>query len=702
MLIEVAENGIHLVVEKAESGVLRLLHLASTPFRPESIPAEEWVRQRYTTVEIHCSGESQNDAHGAKHTASNPGGPAGAPVYVTHRDIRNEQGRRLELVQQAGDLQITSVYQFFDGIPVLRAWTELENRGPAAIPLEYVSSFALTGLTDAGNQQDWNETGRIHLPFNSWMEEMQWREFTLPELGLSKMSSVGWSFQRIAAANTGTYCAKEKLPMGIFEDTESGQTYAWQIETHCSWAWEIAAVAGRLYLQLSGPTERENQWFKNLRPEEKFVSVPAAVAVLKGNDADAFRALNLYRRRIRRPNADNRLLPVIFNDYMNCLMADPSTEKELPLIDRAAELGAEYYVIDAGWFSDGDWSSSVGEWLPNAPKRFPDGLQKVLDYIVAKGMKPGLWLELERMNKNCRPAKEWPDECFFCRHGRRVLENNSLQPDFRHPLVRAYADEAIDRLVGQMGVRFIKMDYNMDIGPGTEINADSFGDGLQQHQQAYLDWLDKVLERHPDLIMENCSSGGMRNTYSLLSRLSLCSTTDNQDYLQNARISINCASAYCLEQAGVWVYPLASASVEEVAMNMVSALSWRPYLSGQVTALDAEKLNLLRQGVELYQNELRPLLPDAEPYWPLGLVKYRDSWGAFALKVPGKLWLSVWHFNGGPAKIEIPVATLPGKVTSARLLYPVDLPAKFALLSTGLCIALPEKSARLFEIGLRA
>lgn len=56
----------------------------------------------------------------------------------------------------------------------------------------------------------------------------------------------------------------------------------------------------------------------------------------------------------------------------------------------------------------------------------------------------------------------------------------------------------------------IKFNYNIDGGIGTEINADSFGDGLMQHQEAYLKWIDGIYDRHPNLIIENCASGGMR------------------------------------------------------------------------------------------------------------------------------------------------------------------------------------------------
>ncbi len=689
MFFSIVENGIYMDVDKWEDSLL-LLHLGHQPFSADRVP--EKAKQRFTMVEVHCSGADQNDHHGAKHTASNPGAPL---RYLSHSDSRNSYGRLIEFVQEAGDLLICSKYQFFDGIPVVRSWTELENRGSSFIPVEYVSSFALTGLMKE-NPSNWSDSARIHLPFNSWTEELQWKSFKPSELGLNRMRSFDFSMQRIAFSNSGTFAAKEILPMGVFEDKTNSSFYAWQIETHGSWNWEMAEIKNQLYLQLSGPSDQENQWFKELTPKEKFQSVPVAVTVLKGSIDDVFSVLNAYRRRIRRINQDNIDLPVIFNDYMNCLNADPTTEKLLPLIDKAASLGAEYYVIDAGWYADGAWWDSVGEWQESA-KRFPDGFIEVIDHIRAKGMKPGLWLELERMGKNCPLAKVWPDECFFVRHGHRVIEHQSLQLDFRHPTVRAHADSVVDRLIGDLGIKFIKMDYNIEAGIGTEINADSFGDGLLQHQRAYLDWLDSVFKRYPELVIENCASGGLRNTYSLLSKLSICSTTDNTNYLSNAKISINSPTAYCMEQAGVWSYPLAEASDEEVVMNMVSCLSWRPYLSGQIWGLSDAKLELMREGVRLYKNHLRKLIPSASPFWPLGLAAYNAQEGAFGLKSKDKIILSVWNFSEAERKILIPLSSEYGKV---KLLYPRGFKTEFELKGTALQVQLPALSARILEIEL--
>ena len=81
------------------------------------------------------------------------------------------------------------------------------------------------------------------------------------------------------------------------------------------------------------------------------------------------------------------------------------------------------------------------------------------------------------------------------------------------------------------------MDYNIDGGIGTEVDADSFGDGLLGHNRAYLDWLRGIKAKHPSLIIECCSSGGMRMDYAMLGEGHLQSVSDATDYLKNAGIS---------------------------------------------------------------------------------------------------------------------------------------------------------------------
>ena len=174
-----------------------------------------------------------------------------------------------------------------------------------------------------------------------------------------------------------------------------------------------------------------------------------------------------YRRALRRPHQDHRELPVIFNDYMNTLSGDPTTEKLTPLITAAARAGAEYFCIDAGWYADiGEaWWDTVGLWTPSA-SRFPAGIAEVMDHIRAEGMVPGLWLEPEVVGVRSPVAEQLPLEAFFVRDGQRVVEQGRYHLDLSHPAAVKHLDHVVDALVGDLGVRYLKAGLQHQRRPG--------------------------------------------------------------------------------------------------------------------------------------------------------------------------------------------------------------------------------------------
>ena len=464
------------------------------------------------------------------------------------------------------------------------------------------------------------------------------------------------------------------------------------------------------YVNISGPAELQSHFSKELKPGESFTSVPAAVGVASADISQAMSELTRYRRLIRRKNRDNEVLPVIFNDYMNCLFGDPTTKKELPLIDAAAEAGCEYYVIDAGWYADGGWWDGVGEWNESRT-RFPGGIREVTDYIRSKGMIPGVWLELEVMGINCDLAKSVPDDWFFIRHGKRVYDRSRYQLDFRNPQVIAHVDAVIDKVVKEYGVGYIKMDYNIEPGIGTEINADSFGDGLLQHERAYLAWLDRVFSRYPDLVIENCSSGGLRMDYAMLSRYSIQSTSDQEDYIQYSTIAANVPTGVTSEQAAVWSYPLKKETAEEyaeqgsfgapynadgsldlreeTAFNMVNAMLCRIHQSGHLCELAPERMALVKEGIAAYKS-IRGDIRRSLPFWPLGLAETAKPWICLALRTESKAYLAVWRRGTPDTGADSDFCCIPlegifrtgfscrnesreaGKVRKVSLLYPAE------------------------------
>ncbi len=597
-------------------------------------PPDMEKKSHYNIAQIHVAGGNQDDHHGGKHTLCSG---CGTLSYVCHE----WQDSTLHITLQDEQLCAVYHYQFYKDIAAVRAWVSVTAK--ADVDLEYVASLSLTGF----------ESQTVLIPHNSNCEEGHWQRYTLAEAGLSRL--IPYSTKRLVISNTGTWSTKEYLPMGALEGE---QTYLWQIEPNGSWMWEVSTVPSGLYLQLSGPTERENGWFKHLTPGETFESVAAVLTVADDFDA-ALAELTAYRRTISKKTEADRYMPVIFNDYMNCLGADPTTEKELPIIDKAASLGAEYYVMDAGWYADGHWWDSVGQWQP-CDRRFPNGIKEVFDYIRQKDMIPGLWLEIESIGIHCPILDQFDDSCFFMRHGKRVIDHSRYQLDFRSQKVRDFADSVLDRVVNEYGIRYIKMDYNIDAGPGTEVDADSFGDGLMEHSHAYLRWIDSLYERYPDLIIEHCSSGGMRADYTMMAHHAMMSATDQPNCLKMTHIAAKAAITTLPEQTAIWAYPKAEDDENRIMLNMVNALPLRMHLSGQVQDLDPAREELIKQAVALYK-QLRHHIPHSTPFYPCGIPSHEDKIFCTAYR-SDKTYLSVWRLDTAIEALEIPLCGINAKI----------------------------------------
>lgn len=692
--IEVAENGLFLVFEVTDSGDVLFLHFGAQPLDAGHIQDKQ--KAGFRLLELQLTGEDRAEYHGRTHRATYPGLRM---EYDAHSDGRNAIGRKLEIVLRDAVTGLKAIqhFQFYDGVQTVRSWTVLRNDGYSPAEVEYVSSFALTGLDKEG-VQDRDDKMKLFLAHNGWQSELQWRSYKLPELGMSHLIDRG--SKRISCSNTGSWSAAEHIPMAVLENEEEGTSLFWQIEHNGSWHWEIIEQSDLLTVLISGPTEHDNHWWLKLEPGAEFVSVPLAIGSVQGGFEEAVAKLTAYRRTIRRPNEDNQLLRIIFNDYMNCLWGAPTTAKLLPLIDAAADVGCEYFCIDAGWYAPGEWWDGVGEWLPSE-ERFPEGIKYVLDYIRGKGLIPGLWLELEVMGINSPKLADTDDSWFFMRHGKRVKDRSRYQLDYRNPSVIAHADEVIRRLVEDYGVGYIKMDYNINAGIGTETDSDSFGDGLLQHNRAYLNWLDAVFARYPDLVIENCSSGGMRMDYAMLSRHSIQSTSDQEDYVKYAAIAASSPAALTPEQSAIWSYPLREGDDEEVIFNMVNALLLRVHQSGHLAELSPRRRELVKEALDYYKT-IRGDIPGAFPFWPLGLPKQQDDWISYGLRRDDRLYVAVWRIAGEAAEVRLPLEYLAGQELSVTCAYPAEKHNsewKWNAADGVLSVTLPAvKTARLFEL----
>lgn len=559
-----------------------------------------------------------------------------------------------------------------------RSVVRVENAGEQEVLLTSVTSWVSPFGTAPGRVSSDPAGDWVLLEgFSDWLGEGRWTQHSLRDEGLlpKLREELTGHTPREAVARTanGTWSTGGHLPVAGVVSEQHRIAWLWEVVHNGPWRWEVGEHRGDCYFALSGPTDRDHQWSQPLAPGGSFTTVPAVVAV--GQDlTEAAAALTGARRSTRRPHTENSRPSIVFNDYMNTLNGDPSTKKLLPLIDAVARTGAETFCIDAGWYSNSsDWWDTVGEWTPSTT-RFPNGLGEVIAAIRTHGMVPGLWLEPEVVGVTSPTARALPEEAFLQRAGHRVEEHGRYHLDLRHPAARGHLDAVVDRLVAEFGIGYFKFDYNIDGGPGTDHDAPSVGAGLLGHNRAHLEWIDGILDRHPDLVLENCSSGGMRTDMALLSRMQLQSTSDQQDPLLYPPIAASAPLSMLPEQAASWAYPQPEMSPEESAFTLVTGLAGRFYLSGHLNRMDAAQLTLVQEAVQAARC-LRPGLVRSSPSWPLGLPSWDDRWVASSLHTPERVVVSVWDRGEGTDERVLRFPGLAGREVEVTTIFPRSLPA---------------------------
>jgi alpha-galactosidase len=290
-----------------------------------------------------------------------------------------------------------------------------------------------------------------------------------------------------------------------------------------------------------------------LAPRESFPSPAVAFTATGGDLDDGANRLHRYQREfvIPRTPTNNPLL-VQFNSWYP--FPGKMTVAEMKrCADAAAGLGAEVFVLDAGWFSSKNWSRELGDWTPN-PQEYPHGIEELAQYVRSKGMKFGIWVEIENLGVDSRMFREHPDWCLTY-NGKPLEVFERYHLNFAKPTVRAWARSVIDRFVKDYGIAWLKIDYNIDIGerfdpPGLFQRQ---GHILYDHLMNYYHWLDEVRAAYPGLVIENCSSGGTRFDLGIMAHAHTTWLSDEVRPLPSVQLGYGCTVEFIPEVCNHWM-----------------------------------------------------------------------------------------------------------------------------------------------------
>ncbi len=315
-----------------------------------------------------------------------------------------------------------------------------------------------------------------------------------------------------------------------------------------------------------------------------------------------------FHRQLRaRPHHPATPRPVVVNTW-EAVYFDHDLDRLRRLADAAAEVGAERFVLDDGWFgSRRDDRRGLGDWYVS-DEVWPEGLTPLTDHVTGLGMQFGIWVEPEMINEDSELARAHPD-WIMATGGRLPGAARSQQVlDLARPEAFAYILERLDALLAEYPVGYLKWDHNRDL---VEAGHQPTGRaGVHGQTLAVYRLMDELRRRHPDVEIESCSSGGGRVDLEILERTDRVWVSDCIDALERQQIQRWTNALIPLELMGTHVGAGLAHTTDRrhpLDFRAGTALFGHFGIEWDLTSAEPADRERLAEWVALYK-ELRPLL----------------------------------------------------------------------------------------------
>ena len=323
----------------------------------------------------------------------------------------------------------------------------------------------------------------VYTQYNGWQNENMgaWQDLvtTVSAEGISARTAVG------------------AAPFLVLWSKQSGRGYAFHLNAYSTWQMKAtkryAGSGIRSYVELELGVQNDNLRMPLASGESIELPEILYYPVLNKTDMDAYKLHRYFNRTYPRATQ-----PVIYNTWLYEFDAF-TPESLLSQVPLAKELGAEYFVVDAGWFGIGkDWWTCVGDWEENLTGGLCGRTGELADAVREAGMEFGFWLEGERANAASKSPVLHPD--YYIREG------NEYFLDFGNPAAVEHITGVALTLIEKWGARIMKMDFNAD------FIHDKTGKAFTEYGKGFSRFMESIKKRYPDFYLESCAAGGCRNT----------------------------------------------------------------------------------------------------------------------------------------------------------------------------------------------
>ncbi len=350
-----------------------------------------------------------------------------------------------------------------------------------------------------------------------------------------------------------------------------------------------------------------------IKSGETFVSPEVHMGVTAG-DLDG--AVNEMHAHIRKSVLCNKEA-----DPSACLVGsgmgaehDMSVQTSIEYIDQMSEMGAEVFIVDAGWVCPPDeenrWGDYNGINLQNRD-RYPNSLKEISDYCNSRGMRFGLWVDIERLGK-LSPVylehPEWRAENIFGEKSRNLL-------DLSNPEAEKWAESELSNIITECNVELLRVDHNIS---HREYFTVRDGECLSvKHFEAVHRIYDNLHKRFPELIFENCAGGGGRSDLAMMKSFNHTWVSDWQKVPHSVMITNGMTMALPPERVDRLFAGMGCHTVGSLDAHMRNVML--THMSLNVIAptdveINTDQMDFVKHSVGIYKSFIRKFLPTSKIY----------------------------------------------------------------------------------------
>ena len=255
------------------------------------------------------------------------------------------------------------------------------------------------------------------------------------------------------------------------------------------------------------------------------------------------------RQHICRGKYKESVRPVLVNSW-EASYFDFDGDTLYELAKEAKHAGIDMLVLDDGWFGKrDDDNSGLGDWFVNE-KKLGGTLGDLIKKINDLGVKFGIWVEPEMISEDSDLYREHPDWALTIPGRNPVHARNQLVLDFSRKEVVDHIFDQICKVLDQGNIEYVKWDMNRSLMDVFSRGTEDQGRVMYDYVLGLYDFLERIVTRYPDLLIEGCSGGGGRFDAGMMYYTPQIWCSDNTDALDRLQIQYGTSFGYPVSAVG--------------------------------------------------------------------------------------------------------------------------------------------------------